>query len=396
MSDNTVSDSTSFAIRVLLVDDQRMVGEAVRRILATEPNLVYQYCKSPEEAVATAEQFEPTVILQDLVMPGIDGMSLVALYNEHPKLRDVPTIVLSSQEDPLVKAEAFSKGATDYLVKLPDPIELLARVRHHSKGYIHLLERNAAFEALAENQRILALELAEASDYVRSLLPAPITGDIAIRWDFESCSSVGGDSFGYHWIDDDYLVLYLLDVCGHGVGAALLSVSVMNTLSGRSLHDVDLREPDQVLAERNVIFEMEKHNDMYFTLWYGVYCKSTGTLRYSTAGHPPALLYSKDNAAAPEQLATPALPIGTMPIANFKVGEAAILPGSRLYIYSDGVYEIQLDDGREMQLEEFIPLLQSPLPSDEDGLKTIRHQVGEMQNRHNFDDDFTLVEICFN
>ena len=157
MSNNTVSDSTSFAIRVLLVDDQRMVGEAVRRILATEPNLVYQYCKSPEEAVATAEQFEPTVILQDLVMPGIDGMSLVALYNEHPKLRDVPTIVLSSQEDPLVKAEAFSKGATDYLVKLPDPIELLARVRHHSKGYIHLLERNAAFEALADNQRILAL-----------------------------------------------------------------------------------------------------------------------------------------------------------------------------------------------------------------------------------------------
>ena len=66
------------------------------------------------------------------------------------------------------------------------------------------------------------------------------------------------------------------------------------------------------------------------------------------------------------------------------------------YIYSDGVYEIQLDDGREMQLEEFIPLLQLPLPSDEDGLKTIRHQVGEMQNRHNFDDDFTLVEICFN
>ena len=207
---------------------------------------------------------------------------------------------------------------------------------------------------------------------------------------------MGGDSFGYHWIDDDYLVLYLLDVCGHGVGAALLSVSVMNTLSGRSLHDVDLREPDQVLAELNVIFEMEKHNDMYFTLWYGVYCKSTGTLRYSTAGHPPALLYSKDSAAAPEQLATPALPIGTMPIANFKVGEVAILPGSRLYIYSDGVYEIQLDDGREMQLEEFIPLLQSPLPSDEDGLKTIRHQVGEMQNRHNFDDDFTLVEICFN
>ena len=243
-----VEANSRYPVRVLLVDDQRMVGEAVRRMLADEPSWVYEYCQHPQEAVATAETFKPTVILQDLVMPGIDGLSLVDIYSTNPLLKDVPTIVLSSQEEPLVKADAFARGAHDYLVKLPDRIELLARIRHHSKGYIHLMERNEAFRALDESQKVLAAELSEAADYVRSLLPEPFDGALSVCWDFESCSSVGGDSFGYFWIDDDHFAIYLLDVCGHGVGAALLSVSVINTIKGQTLRDVDFREPDSVLA----------------------------------------------------------------------------------------------------------------------------------------------------
>ncbi|MEY3018392.1 MAG: hypothetical protein RL336_1527 [Pseudomonadota bacterium] len=197
MDEATMADNNPrYPVRVLLVDDQRMVGEAVRRMLLDEPSWIYQYCQHPGEALATAEAFQPTVILQDLVMPGIDGLSLVDSYRTNPLLKDVPTIVLSSQEEPLVKADAFSRGAHDYLVKLPDRIELLARIRHHSKGYIHLIERNEAFRALDESQKVLAAELSEAADYVRSLLPEPLAGSISVRWDFESCSSVGGDSFG--------------------------------------------------------------------------------------------------------------------------------------------------------------------------------------------------------
>jgi phosphoserine phosphatase RsbU/P len=383
------------AIRVLLVDDQRMVGEAVRRMLADEPNLTYEYCRDSELAVGAAEKFEPTVILQDLVMPEIDGMTLVQRYAAHPSLANVPTIVLSSQENPETKAEAFSKGATDYLVKLPDPIELRARIRHHSKSYIHLIQRNEAFDALAESQRVLAGELNEASDYVRSLLPAPQEKPLRVRWDFKSCSSVGGDSFGYRWLDDDRFMVYLLDVCGHGVGAALLSVSVMNTLSTGTLEGADLCAPDQVLVKLNDLFEMEKHNYMYFTIWYGVYNIQTGELTYATAGHPPALLFSNAEEKPVQQLIQPALPIGTMPDIEFNVGSATIQAGDRLYVYSDGVYEIQLSDGSEMQLDAFVDLLKTPPPADEDGLKTIRYQVGELQDRHHFDDDFTLVEISF-
>ena len=395
MTDSTPELAVADDIRVLLIDDQRMVGEAVRRMVAGQPNLVYEYCQNPEDAIATAERFRPTVILQDLVMPGIDGLTLVERYRENPVTRDVPTIVLSSQEDPVVKADAFARGANDYLVKLPDRIEVLARLRHHSQGYIHLLQRNAAFEALASSQKRLAGELAEAADYVRSLLPAPLSGQVAVRWDFESCSSVGGDAFGYRWVDDEHFAAYVLDVCGHGVGAALLSVSVMNTLANQSLQNADFREPDQVLARLNTMFPMARHHEMYFTIWYGVYHTTTRRLRYATGGHPAALLFAPGgDPAAPERLGIPALPIGVLDDTDYPVGETHVAPGSRLYVYSDGVYEVRLTDDREMSLEDFIPLVATPPPA-EPGIVSVRNTVAGMQGKTQFDDDFSLLELAF-
>jgi sigma-B regulation protein RsbU (phosphoserine phosphatase) len=385
--------SDSQGVRVLLIDDQRMVGEAVRRMVVSEPDLVFEFCQDPEEAIRTAERFAPTVILQDLVMPDVNGLTLVERIRANPRLVDVPLIVLSSQEEPVVKADAFARGANDYLVKLPDRIELLARIRYHSQGYTHLMERNQAFAALAESQRVLAAELAEAADYVRSLLPAPVSGPISIRWDFESCSSVGGDAFGYHWIDDDHFAIYLLDVCGHGVGAALLSVSVLNTITSGALGAADLRCPDQVLASLNQTFPMDRHNNMYFTIWYGVYHRGTRRLYYATAGHPPALLFG--GTSAPEQLNIPALPIGCMDGIDYPVGDTVIPAGARLYVFSDGVYEVRLiDEDREMSLDDFIPLVAEPPPA-EAGLQTIRSIVGARQGRPRFDDDFSLVELQF-
>ena len=381
--------------RVLLIDDQRMVGEAVRRMIASEPDIDFEFCQDPHQALATAERFAPTVILQDLVMPGINGLTLVEHFRASDFSRDIPMIVLSSQEDPVIKADAFARGANDYLVKLPDRVEVLARVRYHSRGFILLKERNAAFEALAASQRALAAELAEAAEYVKSLLPAPLTGPIEVRWDFEACSSVGGDSFGYFWIDDEHFAAYLLDVCGHGVGAALLSVSVMNTLGGRTLRNADARVPEQVLASLNDVFPMERHNNMYFTIWYGVFNRSTRQLRYASAGHPPALLFEPAGPAVePKQLSIPGLPIGCMDGMLYDGAEVTVPPGGRLYLFSDGVYEVRLLEDREMTLEDFIPIIAQP-PSAADGLRAVRTAVGARQGRMNFDDDFSLVEMVF-
>ncbi|MDD2060384.1 PleD family two-component system response regulator [Pseudomonas sp. GD03860] len=140
---------------VLLVDDQAMIGEAVRRGLAHEENIDFHFCADPHQAVAQAMRIKPTVILQDLIMPGLDGLTLVREYRNNPATQDIPIIVLSTKEDPLVKSAAFAAGANDYLVKLPDNIELVARIRYHSRSYLTLLQRDEAYRALRVSQQQL-------------------------------------------------------------------------------------------------------------------------------------------------------------------------------------------------------------------------------------------------
>ncbi len=142
-------------ITVLLVDDQAMIAEAVRRMLMDEKDINFHHCMKATEAEQSALRICPTVILQDLVMPSIEGLDLVRRYRSIAETRDIPVIVLSTKEDPSVKAEAFAVGANDYLVKLPDKTELVARLRYHSQSRINKLQRDEAFSSLQESQRQL-------------------------------------------------------------------------------------------------------------------------------------------------------------------------------------------------------------------------------------------------
>jgi CheY-like chemotaxis protein/HPt (histidine-containing phosphotransfer) domain-containing protein len=144
-----------YHVMVLLVDDQAMVCEAIRRAVATETDIDFHYCADAREAMSVATQIRPTVILQDLVMPGIDGLTLVSQYRANPATKDIPIIVLSTNENPQVKGQAFSIGANDYLVKLPDRLELIARIRYHSRAFLNQVQRDAAYRALRESQQQL-------------------------------------------------------------------------------------------------------------------------------------------------------------------------------------------------------------------------------------------------
>lgn len=144
-----------YSTMVLLVDDQAMVGEAVRRLLADQPDIELHYCADSTAAINQAVEIRPMVILQDLVMPEIDGLDLVRRYRANPATAATPIIVLSSQEDAEVKRQAFTAGANDYLVKLPDKIELIARIRYHSTAYLNQLQRDEAYRALRESQQQL-------------------------------------------------------------------------------------------------------------------------------------------------------------------------------------------------------------------------------------------------
>ena len=381
-------------ITVLLVDDQAIVGETIRRMLAQEADIIFHYCQDPTAAIKMAAEISPTVILQDLIMPEIDGLTLVKFFRAHKKLKDVPLIVLSSKEEAVTKADAFAVGANDYLVKLPDRIELIARIRYHSKGYIALLQRNEAYEALFKSRQELAAQLASAAEYVISLLPRPVReGNIRTNWSYVPSAQLGGDSLGYHWIDEDNFAMYLLDVCDHGVGPALLSVSALNVLRSQTLPNTNFRVPEEVLTALNETFQMEKQNNLYFTLWYGVFNRAARQIAYASAGHPAALLVSPSKEI--RELGSQNMFIGGMPDIAYKSGSVEVDMPSRLYIFSDGVFEIGKTDGSMWSFRELKEFIRSYSGDDISEMDALYSFLQEMHGDKSLDDDFSMLKIEF-
>lgn len=151
----SISLGIDHPVTVLLVDDQPFIAEAVRRMLSSEADIIFHYCSDPVQAIPTAMAVSPSVILQDLVMPEVDGLTLLQFLRANSKTREVPVILLSTKEEAQIKARGFALGASDYLVKLPDKIELIARIRHHSAAYTRLLQRNEAYQAIQAYSRKL-------------------------------------------------------------------------------------------------------------------------------------------------------------------------------------------------------------------------------------------------
>ncbi|MDJ0975214.1 MAG: SpoIIE family protein phosphatase [Planctomycetota bacterium] len=384
---------TEHPISVLLVDDQRIIGEAVRRMLAVDASIRYAFCDDPTQAIAMAREVEATVILSDLVMPQMDGLDLVKAIRAEPELARVPLIVLSSKEEAETKAKAFELGANDYLVKLPQPLELLARIRYHSAGYISMLQRDEAFDALEQSQAILKDDLAQAATYVESLLPPPITdGAVRTRSTFIPSASLGGDAFGYHWLDDDHFVVYLLDVSGHGVGAALLSVSVLNLLKTQSLRRVDFSDPGQVLAGLNNTFRPEEHGGRFFTIWYGVLHVPSRVLRYAGGGHPPAILSAPDTETLEQLESTGPIP-GLVQGLPYDTLETSLPEGGRVLVFSDGLYELPLGDARVGTFGGMVADLESTHGGDVPPFDRAIDRARTLVDTAGFPDDVSVVEI---
>ncbi|MFZ5428426.1 MAG: SpoIIE family protein phosphatase [Thermodesulfobacteriota bacterium] len=381
---NDIKPCPESTVRVLLVDDQIMVAEAVRRMLAPETDISFHSVQDPSAALPAALEKQPTVVLLDLVMPDIDGLTLVKYFRAHPKLRELPLIVLSTKEEPETKARAFELGANDYLVKLPDRVELAARLRHHSRGYTRLLERDRAY-------RELARQLDQAAQYVRNLLPRPVEeGPVRTEWIFEPSAQLGGDALGYHWIDTHRFAFYLLDVCDHGVGPALLSVSALNVLRSQTLPGVDFGSPAQVMEGLNSVFQMSWQNDLYFTIFYGVYDLLERKVRFASAGHPPPLLFQADGTV--EELRCQSIFIGAMPGVTFKESEAEVAAPASLLVVSDGAYEIRKTDGGMWSYEEFKEYVQG---ASREGprLGDILDHARRMLGRGTLEDDLTMLKI---
>jgi sigma-B regulation protein RsbU (phosphoserine phosphatase) len=182
------------------------------------------------------------------------------------------------------------------------------------------------------------------------------------------------------------------------VGASLLSIAVHTALSGETLPNVRFDQPAEVLAALNLAFPMEKHNHKFFTLWYAVYDRTSRVLRYAGAGHPPALLFD-DNGSPPIKLGGPGQMIGVDADAQYDTHCRTLPPGSRLYVFSDGVVDVSRGDGQAdgkvLGVNGLIPLLAQATAAEGSRVEQVLREIQALQGSPVFADDFSLLEIEF-
>jgi serine phosphatase RsbU (regulator of sigma subunit) len=238
-------------------------------------------------------------------------------------------------------------------------------------------------------------DLKKARAYVEALLPPPIPeGPIRANWLYEPCSKLGGDAFGYGRISDTRFLIYTLDVSGHGAGAAMHSVAIMNLLRQRALLKADVTDPGQILAALNDMFPMEEHAGMYFSLWYGIYDTTSRQLTYATAGHHPGFLVPADREKA-IALRTRCGLIGVDQETKYFSAATEIPLGASLYLFSDGVFEFVTKEGVEWGLSDLIPHLVLPPVSGMSESKRLYQEVRALAQPGGLDDDFSLLVLHF-
>jgi sigma-B regulation protein RsbU (phosphoserine phosphatase) len=259
-------------------------------------------------------------------------------------------------------------------------------------------ERNRSLaRQLREQTERLEAELRSAAEYLASIMPRGLNGTVEVVSRYLPSRELGGDCFDYTWIDDDHLLVYLIDVSGHGIEPALLSVSVHNLLRSGSLGTRTLLAPEAALSALNRMFQMDKQGNHYFTIWYGVYQASTRTLRYSSAGAPPAFAFRRDGDGGyiVIELSTPATPIGMFEDTEFTSSSYHVPPGCRLLIFSDGAHELVLHEGRQMTLADFKDLTSRRASTSRWWIDDLIDELMALTPTRVFQDDCSLIQLTF-
>lgn len=385
-------------ISILLIDDQPMVGEAIRRMLAEEEEIQFHYCRDPTKALVIAQYAQPTVILQDLVMPDMDGLVLVRfLRAQDSPTKNVPLVVLSSNEDPQIKAEAFKLGANDYLVKLPDKMELIARIRYHSAAYINFLKRTEAENQLkAENLRLSA-ELEITRRLQRMILPKTEELRQISRLDMaafmEPASAVGGDYYDV-LVEGDRVKIGIGDVTGHGLESGVVMIMLQTAI--RTLMTQKEENAVQFLnvVNRTLYDNIQRINsDKNLTLALLDY--HNGRIRLS-GQHESIILVRSGGIIELIDTIDLGFPLGLEPeIAEFVAEkEISLDSGDGIVLYTDGITEAENTHGSLYGLDRLCDIVSQYWQYN---AEEIKNRIIEDVKRHignqTIYDDITLLVL---
>jgi phosphoserine phosphatase RsbU/P len=339
--------------KILVVDDG-LERKLISKILKKYGYEVFE-AQHGEEGLHLACKLMPDLILLDILMPKLDGYEVYSLLQKDPRTTGIPVIFLTGKTDAEDKVKGLEMGAVDYITKPFDPGEVLARVRTHIKVHTLTKELLQTNKELVEKQKQLDEDLKAAALIQQSLLPHHVMKikNIDLAWLFKPCDHMGGDIFNILYLDEQRIALYMIDVSGHGVPSALVTVSITQMLR----QQLDCHSDQQLVVCNNSLlrpselfqildreYPIERF-DKYFTMAYLVLDTGNGNLTYSIAGHPPPVLVGVNGEI--ELLTEGGTIIGLGGVVPFGEGRKQLCKGDKIIIYTDGVVE------RENQLGEF-------------------------------------------
>ena len=385
-------------ITVLLIDDQPMIAEAVRRMLLPEEDITFHYCSDPTQAIKVARACQPTVILQDLVMPEMEGLVLVRfLRAQNSPARYVPLIVLSSKEEPVIKAKAFALGANDYVVKLPDKAELIARIRYHSKAYVNLLKRQEAEAILQADNVRMRNELDMLRQMQQMILPTPeelsdIEG-LDIAGYMEPADEVGGDY--YDVLSTDGLVTIAIgDVTGHGLESGI--VMVMTQTAVRTLKEIRELDPVKFLDALNrTIYKNVLRMNSEKNLTLVVLTYSEGEISIS-GQHEETIVVRRGGQIERINTINLGFPIGLDEEITEYINHTSIKlnPGDGVVLYTDGIPEAYNIEKQQYGLEQLCEVISQNWHNSAEEIKqAIVSDVKGHIGKQKVFDDITLVVL---
>jgi sigma-B regulation protein RsbU (phosphoserine phosphatase) len=251
-------------------------------------------------------------------------------------------------------------------------------------------------ESNAEKDYLLMIindDISIAYSYVLSLMSPPIrNGKVRVAWKYVPSSDLGGDALGYHWLDDENFAFYIIDVSGHGICSAMHAVSVLNILSNQSLQEADFTKPEEVISSLNKIFQMNRYNELYFTMVYGVFNKNTRVLKYSSAGHPPPIMISGKEI---RPLDSGNFIVGGVKDMIYNFSSVNIPHNSSIYLYSDGIYEVPISEDEMLTTNDFLKFLKGKKKDDDKEIEEWYSYVSSLNSSKSLLDDFTMLKITF-
>jgi phosphoserine phosphatase RsbU/P len=394
-------------MKILLVDDEPA-------ILSIQSEILKKWGYAVEVAsdgyTAWDRMADPAInfVISDWMMPGISGIDLCRKIREAKFERYVYLLLCTAKDRREDIVAGLDAGADDFLIKPIDPDELRVRVRSGERVLNlerKLEDRNLQLQHAYEQIR---RDLKAAATMQNSLLPPPSPQAKGIKgeWLFHPSHYVAGDIFNLCNIDESHVGFYILDVSGHGVPAAMLSVTLnmllrpeagTENLLARWNTKTSKREPtapEKVLAALNRRFKNKE--DRYFTMIYGIYDSLSSCIRLSLAGQPPPLLLRTSGEMEP--LGESGYPIGIWPESKYECFEIPVEPGDRLILYSDGISECRNAEGEQYGDARILRYFQEHTCSQslEKLLGGLKREIQLWNGDDNaFEDDISMLALEF-